>query len=313
MFHLLFLVFQNCDTILVEYVGVFAMLKDVIEELNVNNDHLGLSVEHLSTGESYDINGDELFQTASTIKVPILWSLFRNIDEGKLALNDKVVIREEDFVPGSGVLNEFVPGLEVSIQDLATLMIIISDNTATDILLERLGKETVEADMRKIGLNETYVRQTIWDLLALSVGMDPNDRTKATYNELTRRLNYFEVDDNSIVFKQEIENNVMTPNDMTKLLKLIDKKETLSLPAHEAMLEIMRRQHYTQRIGRYLPYGAKLASKTGSLFSVYNDVGIVEISATNKYIISAFVKDMDEEKATELIAQISKRISEYVK
>ncbi|MGM8215369.1 serine hydrolase [Bacillaceae bacterium W0354] len=290
------------------------MIEKMLKELDLNKNHIGLSVEHLTTGESFDINGDELFQTASTIKVPILWTLYELINQEEMSLNEKVTINEGDFVPGSGVLNEFVPGLEVTIKDLATFMIIVSDNTATDKLLERIGKDTVESSMRELGLNNTYVRHTIWELLCLSVSMDPSKKTYETYTELVRRLNVNEVDHDSIVFTKDIQNNVMTPNDMTKLLKIIYMKEKLSTELHLDMLDILNRQHFTHRLAKYLPTDVQVGSKTGSLFTVANDVGIVQLPDNQgSYIISAFLKDTSEEAGSELIAHVSKWLFNYFK
>ena len=288
------------------------MLNRMIKELNLKEEQLGLSVHHLQTGESYSINGDVLFQTASTIKVPILWSLFKQIDKGTISLNDKYTIVEEDFVPGSGVLNEFVPGLQVTIKDLATLMIIVSDNTATDILLKLIGKNNVEKDMRHLGLENTYVRQTIWELLCISVGMNEKNKTKETYEELIKRLHYLQVDKNSIVFTENIENNVMSPNDMTELLKIIYEGKELSKTSRDEIINIMRRQHFTHRISKYLPPEVKVASKTGSLFTVANDVGIIELpNNQGAYVISAFVRDSNEAAGSEMIAKISEYLFDY--
>jgi beta-lactamase class A len=98
---------------------------------------LGISVKNLGSGEVASLNGGELFPTASVFKVPVIVELYRQVDAGTISLDEKVALVERDKVPGSGILRELGEGLEFSMQDLIELMMILSDNTATDLLTAR--------------------------------------------------------------------------------------------------------------------------------------------------------------------------------
>ena len=116
---------------------------------------LGVSVKHLGLGEAASLNGDELFPTASVFKVPVIVELYRQVDAGAISLDEKVTLLERDKVPGSGILKELSEGLVLSIQDLVELMMILSDNTATDLVVETVGVENINANLRRLGLDGT--------------------------------------------------------------------------------------------------------------------------------------------------------------
>ncbi|WP_179107290.1 serine hydrolase [Sediminibacillus massiliensis] len=272
---------------------------------------VGVTVEHLQTGEHASINGDRLYQTASTIKVPILCALYKLAEQGLIGLEERVRIENEDFVPGSGVLQEMQPGLEVTVKDLATLMIVVSDNLATDKLLTMIGMEKVEGFMRSQSLQSTFVRQSIWELLCLSVGMSPGARQSADYIELERRLTYEEVDQSSKVYQRDVkDNNLMSPNDMAHLLRKITDHEGLAADSCNQILDIMSRQHFQNRIGGELPPQVKVASKSGSLFQVANDVGIVYLP-DGSYTISVFTTGIQPKEQDNAIASISKVVFDH--
>jgi len=111
----------------------------------------------LETGERIERRGDEPFPTASLIKVPILVALFDEVEKGNISLDDRVRVLKVDKVPGSGMLQHFHDGLEVTIGDLAMLMITISDNTATNMLLDRVPMRRVWEKMEALGLPRTKV------------------------------------------------------------------------------------------------------------------------------------------------------------
>ena len=120
-------------------------------------------------GEAASLNGDELFPTASVFKVPVIVELYRQVEAGAVSLEEELALREEDKVPGSGILQELSPGLMVTLRDLVSLMMIVSDNTATDLLIEKVGMENVNATLRRLGLKRTTVvadcRDILFDLM----------------------------------------------------------------------------------------------------------------------------------------------------
>ena len=138
---------------------------------------VGVAAKHLDSGEEILHNASDVFFTASTFKVPLLLELFRQVDNGRIDLSERLDLNRNHRVPGSGVLKELGEGLRPTLRDLATLMIIISDNTATDILYERVGGNNIANTMRNLGLNQTNIPMTTRQLLYSVVGMDPAQPT----------------------------------------------------------------------------------------------------------------------------------------
>lgn len=243
-------------------------LMDVVRDVSGT---FGVSVKHLQTGEAASMNGDQLFQLASTFKIPILAALYRDVEAGKVSLDQMIKITEEDMVPGSGVLKELHLGTEVTVKDLALLMIIVSDNLATDRLLRLVGTDRVAAYMRELGLEQTHIHHSCWDLLSLSVGMEPEAYSQEAFN----RILAWQFDPNSIAFQADPRNNAATPHDMARLVEMIATNEIISEAACDGMLDILCRQQFNSRLPYLLPAKTKVAHKTGTLGDVVNDVGIV--------------------------------------
>src|SRR5699024_7372575 len=140
------------------------------------------------TKEDIHIQSDRLFQMASVVKIPILITLYEKVYQGEIDLNERIEIKESDLVPGSGVIKDMAPGIMPTIKDLATMMIIVSDNLATDKLFQIVGMDNVQNKMRDHGLNQIFIEHTIWDLLRLSVGVSSESYSQEAYDEVIRRL-----------------------------------------------------------------------------------------------------------------------------
>lgn len=267
----------------------------------------GVYIKNLQTLEEVSINSDRLFQMASVFKVPILATLYDLIHKGEIDEHQRIKILEEDRVPGSGVIQEMESGVELTIKDLATLMIIVSDNLATDKLLHMIGAKNVENKMRDTGINDIHIEHSCWDLLRLSAGLPEQPYSEDAFNEIIHRLIVGEIDWDSIVFKEDTRNNVSTPKGMCLLLEKIARNEFVSEACSEDILNIMFRQQYTQRIGGSLPRGTKVASKTGSLGSMFNDAGIVYLpDDKGSFVITVFsIGDSLDYRGNEPIAKIA--------
>src|SRR5690349_10755873 len=127
---------------------------------------LGYSIHNLDTGERLTLRGDETFPTASLIKVPILVTLFDLADKGMISLDDQLTLLKIDQVPGSGVLQFMHPGMMLSVRDAAVLMSILSDNTATNLLLDKIAIRRVWGKMEALGLPHTKVHSKVFLRLA---------------------------------------------------------------------------------------------------------------------------------------------------
>lgn len=258
---------------------------------------LGLAVRVLKTGEEFRINDQELFPLASVFKVPLLVELFRQIEQGRFTLETRLPLRAEDQSPGSGVLKEFRPGAELTIWDLAVLMIIVSDNTATDMLYALVeGAATVTATMRSFGLQNIAVPFDCKGLLNNSVGLDASDRSPATLEEARRRVKEGAFDYDSVAFQATLENNCTTPADMLELFTLMEQRDLISAAACDQMIDILLRQQLNQRIPLLLPQPFKVAHKTGTVGTSRNDAGIIYLPNGDPILFCAFTKGVDPKK-----------------
>jgi len=274
---------------------------------------LGVSVKHLGTSESANLNGDRLFPTASVFKVPVLVEFYRQAERGALSPDQQVILTERDKVPGSGVLKELSEGLSVSLRDLLSLMMMVSDNTATDLIVGRVGFDKVNATLDELGLHRIrvvrYCREILFDLVGVN-DLPLEKMTIGLFREVSETRDY------GGSWSLGVENNdVTTPNEMNRLLKMIVKGEAASRESCDEILDIMGKCQTGQyRIPKYLPTKKLvLQRKTGSLPGIRNDVAVVTVKETGeRYVISCFTMGAEDVyEAEEVVAQISSAVYEY--
>jgi beta-lactamase class A len=215
---------------------------------------LSVAAVNLSTGEEVLLAPDREFPTASVFKIPILIEVFRQAEEGTLALDERVTLTASDVVRGSGVLRDLDLGLRPSIRDLSVLMIAVSDNTATNMLIRRLGGvEPINTTLRSLGMQVTTVHMPV-DFERIG---DDN-----------RRL------------------AVASARELMRLCQLLGQGKLISAAASSTMREILGRQHYLNQVPRYFsynPYGPELGMpqalwigcKTGALTGMRADAGLI--------------------------------------
>jgi beta-lactamase class A len=197
----------------------------------------------------YSLNGDRRVKTASTIKLAVMTEAFFQIKDGKLHLDDPITLQAADRVQGSGILQDMQPGLRLTLEDAITLMIVESDNTATNLVLDRVGIPNVNARMAALGLTNTKV-------------------FKKVFVPLTRALTDEE---------KEFGFGVTTPNEMIKLLELMFRRQILDRDSCGRMLDILKKQRDHDSMQRYLlsEPNVIIANKSGALDDVRNDVGLM--------------------------------------
>ena len=278
---------------------------------------LGVYVHAMKISDRVEVNADQLFPMASVFKIPILAELLCQAHSGRISLEERVPLNEEMKSPGSGVLKELSAGTALTVGDLATLMIIVSDNTATDMLLARVTKDAVNARLRACGLERTRVamdcRELLYDLVGLSDRPDGPETRRLAVERLRRQ----EVDANSRVYLDE-RVNMTTPREMGRLLEQIVRtaREPAaalgSLPAEvcQRMLAIMARQQVRNRLPLLFPPAVDLAHKTGSLSRVSNDAGVLE-TPQGPCVISVFGKNLSDALAGQMaIARVGRAVYE---
>lgn len=251
------------------------------EMVNAFPGTMGVAVYDIGASKMILINGDKLFPMASAYKIPILVEVFRQAEAGKFSLDDRVELTADDRTLGSGILTLMSPGLKPTIRDLATLMIILSDNEATDILLNKVGTENVTATMRKFGLNNIRVDRTTFEMIRDYIALiDDGARDKSKQQLMSRpRLDTATPER---VAKADAEfakimKDVASPHDMARLLEMIVRGKAASEQSCRQMMTILNRQQFNHRLPRYLPENTGFAHKTGTIGSTTNDAGVMFI------------------------------------
>lgn len=202
---------------------------------------IGVVIEDLSTGWRIAINENKLFPSASLIKVPIMASYFSFSLEKGLDLKQSLVLTNRYKVPGSGILKNCTAGAEFNIEDLIEIMVVESDNTATNMLIDYLGFDVLNDYFRKLGLNDTVLTRKMMDFESRKEGMD----------------------------------NFTSASDLAYILRQMYYKRLINKTLSQRCLEILKRQRVRDRIPAQLPFDAVVAHKTGLEKGICHDAGII--------------------------------------
>lgn len=282
---------------------------------------VGAGVLHLETGRRVTLNGAERFPMASTYKVPIAVQLLTRVDRGDVRLDEMVSLQPSDLHPGSGTLTELFnkPGVALSVRNLLELMLLISDNSATDIVLRLAGgAPAVTARMRALGIEEIDVSRPtarlIADWLGVSELPDEQTWTPELLGALARRVRPDEAKRAAEQFNGD-PRDTATPRAMVALLERISRRDLLKPETADLLLDIMRRcQTGTARLKGMLPAGTEVAHKTGTIGGTTNDVGIMALPEGGGHVaIAVFVKASDKDVAARerAIAEVARSVHDY--
>jgi beta-lactamase class A len=282
---------------------------------------VGVAAKHLETGEEILINGDTYFPMASVFKIPVFVEVMAQIMEGKFSLEDEISIQPTDQHLGSGYLSDLdAPGIRLSIKNLINLMMMISDNSATDILLTKVGASNVNKRLWSYGLEKITVDRTCQHLIMDAIGMDYgmykglplDDVIKAYRREREKKPEAFE--EAASTFSTVIKDQ-SSPKAMNSLLEMIFKKEILDEASCEKIISVMLKcQTGERRLKGDLPPYVRIAHKTGTIGGTVNNVGIIYLPDNLGHVaITVFTKDTAEEtgEIEDMIAQISRFVFDY--
>jgi serine-type D-Ala-D-Ala carboxypeptidase (penicillin-binding protein 5/6) len=210
---------------------------------------VGLAVKNLKTGESYEFQADRPMPTASLIKLPVMIATYDAVEKGRLSLDDMIELKKEDQAPGSGILTaHFSPGAKLSLRDAIHLMIVYSDNTATNLVLDKLGLPATNEYMAQLGCPETRINSKVF---RRDTSID-KDRSR------------------------DFGLGSTTARDMVKLCEQLHDKKMVSEQASKQMLDHLFACDDKLKVPRMLPAGTRVAHKTGSVNSSRTDAGIIE-------------------------------------
>jgi beta-lactamase class A len=244
--------------------------------------------KHLPSGREIAVRADEPANTVSVIKLAVMVQAFREADAGRLDLEERHTIGPEELRRGTGVLQTFAPGLRPSWRDLVTQMITTSDNTATDIVIGRLGLERINSLLASLGCRETRLRMTIgqlfrgvWELLdAKNAALSDREVFERGFPETAPYFDY--VKDPEKWFGRT------TARETSRLLEALEKGELASAAATTEMRRILAEQVYSSRLPQRIRFRVRLAHKTGDWPPLLgNDVGVL-YPASGPIVISVF-------------------------
>jgi beta-lactamase class A len=247
-------------------------LEAMVNEVDRNLDGvLAVAILDLSTGQKYLLRADEVLPTASSIKIAILAELYRQAQQGKLKLSDLYTLQSSDMVGGSGITSVLTPGVtRLTLRDVAGLMISVSDNSATNVIIDRVGIENVNALLDSLGLTHTRLRRKMMDLKAAGEGRE----------------------------------NIATPREMMMLLEDLYRGKVLNKQMTGDFFNLLS-VHKESYIPRELPEDLRVANKPGELEGVRNDSGIV-FTGKRPYAISVMTTYLRRERdGGEAIVKIS--------
>lgn len=288
---------------------------------NATDGVAGVSATHIETGRTVSVRGAERFPMASAVKIPFAVQLMSLVDEGAISLDKMVSLEPRDLHPGSGKISEllFHPGVSLSLANYMELMLVVSDNTAADIVLrEGGGPAAVTVRMRALGLSGIRVDRNIARLVSDWMGA----RNLPPESEWTREMwdqIYNAVPDSQHMLARRAQwadpRDTATPDDMTKLLVRIWRKDFLDAKNGDVLLGMMERcQTGKSRLKGMLPAGTVVAHKTGTLGGVADDVGVITLPGNAGHVaISVFTKasSKPEEAAEKAVAEIARTVYDY--
>ncbi len=282
---------------------------------------IGVAAKHLETGEELAINGDAYFPMASVFKVPVFVEVMAQIKEGRFNLEDEISIQKTDQHMGSGYLSDLdAPGIILSIRNLINLMMMISDNSATDILLTKVGAENVTSRLRSFGLERITVDRTCQHLIMDAIGLDyekhknlPLQETIEAYRK-ERAANPQVFEQAPQLFTQVIKDQ-SSPQAMNRLLELIFKKQILDEESCDYIVNTMLKcQTGGKRLKGDLPHYIRVAHKTGTIGGTVNNAGIIYLPDDLGHVaITVFSKNTEAptEDVEDIIAQIARFVYDY--
>jgi len=209
---------------------------------------VGIFARNLDTGDTYALSPDDRVRTASTIKIAIMIEAFARVTEGKAKWSDELVLTKEKKVSGSGVLNELSDGLKLTLRDGVNLMMILSDNTATNLVLDVLTTDAVNARMESLGFKQIKILRKVGSGGDSIAGKDPENKKYGL--------------------------GFATPREMVLVMEKLERGEIISPAVSREMIDLMKREQGRNAIGRSL-WNVPMASKYGALDRLRSAIGIL--------------------------------------
>jgi beta-lactamase class A len=310
-------------------MAMAAMQKDRIDRLRRHIENVirpadgevGVAVRHLESGQALELNAGTAFPMASVFKLPVLVEVMAQVKEGKFSLDDEVDIEKPDQHLGSGILSSLTaPGIKLTVRNVVNLMMLLSDNSAADILLEKVGAENVNKRLMQYGIEGIAVNRSCQELIMDRIGLDYEKHKGKTLDEIVAAYQNIperspEDDRESIrEFSLEMKDQ-SSPAAMNALLTKIWKKEILDPESCDLIISIMLNCQTGQgRIKGELPPGTAVAHKTGTIAGTVNDAGIIYLPDGQGHVaLTVFSKNFSDETedVEKIIAEVARLVYDY--
>jgi beta-lactamase class A len=256
-----------------------SLKEKILEELKGLQGRIGLAIEIEDAGNFY-INSEEVFRSASLIKIPILLAGLHRNKIGELDLEQLIPIAKDNKAGGSGILHALSDSLSMTVKDLMTLMICVSDNTATNMLIDLLSMDRINAFIKEIGFEQTKLNRKMMDVAAMEEGKD----------------------------------NYTSPREMIYSLKLLTEiNDVIGITGLPIAYHALRHQQFREKLPALMDQEKIIVlNKTGELKSVEHDCAIFDCQGRNGYAAVLMDSLVDENDAKQIIRNIGKHISDFL-
>jgi beta-lactamase class A len=262
----------------------------VLPLIKAHKGKVTVAIKHLGTGETFLHDEDDEMPTASLIKFPIMLEVYTQVSEGKVKLADMLTLRKTDMVPGSGILTyHFSDGASFSLRDATRLMMVYSDNTATNMVLDKIGLDSTNKRLDAWGLSKTKLNAKVF--LGSKTSLDPARTKKWGLGSTTAR-------------------------EMVLLLEKVHEGKVVSPEVCKEMLGHMEKCDDKLKLKRYLPEGMKVAHKSGTVSDARTDAGIVYLPSGPIAVVVLTAKNeeknyKDNNAANIVIGRIAEQVVEH--
>ncbi|MBN1677336.1 MAG: serine hydrolase [Candidatus Thermoplasmatota archaeon] len=328
--------------------GMAKLRAEIIKVSKDVKGQMGLYMKHVESGRQISIDGDKIFPLGSVFKIPLMVEVFRQAEEGLISMDEKLRLEGRNYCIGSGVLQYLSPGLELTVKDLLTLMIIATDNTASEMLWKRIGIQRVNMLIRELGLAKTSIYLPWREGFLLTMGMGPFkgrsvqeaariwkglsdiERMKIL-NEIDREYANLSVEEfrrryeNLYGLKEEkkfktqreydqVFDNLGTPREMGLILEKVLNGEAVSSESGTQIIALMMRNVSDSSASHYLSDDVVVASKSGITAGTVNNAGIIYVSPKSRVVLCVFFKNLVEkspEKAQLAEAKIARLVYDH--
>ena len=299
----------------------------IMNMVNQVDGDVGIYIKSLNEEEEIVINGDKQFITASVFKIFLAVKFLQQVDNGMHKLDTIHTIKESDKILGSGILMNLNAGLHITLEDLFKLMIMVSDNTSTDIIMNLVGFNNLQEMLNELNLKNTEINLTTRDWLLDLVGMRGAESTKENFIEAERRLSEGELNSKAQTIydirdsEDKVINNISSPNDTGKFLQLLINGELLSDSSTKLLIDSMKKQSFKYFIPSNITPEIRVADKPGALPGIKCDSGIIFLQ-NSPIIISIYTNNVKDEmkigwwqsgSGVKIIQKISKIVYDHYK